>query len=82
MGSHPALGSGCREAQRGLWACSRQINALEWSIPPHISELGEHLSHVQVNVCQSKQSFLAADKLPAQGERMGLVSSTQGGFVV
>lgn len=70
---------------RGVASCSwlslpvgmqQQLNTLEGPIPAQISELGEHLLNVQVAVCQSKQSFLAAEKLPARGEWSRLVSST------
>lgn len=67
---------GLQGSSEGAGGCSRQLEALEWSVPPQLSELGEHLSNVRANLCQSKQTFL-----PAQGERSGLVSSTQGGFV-
>lgn len=72
-------GAGARKPG-GLRGCSMQLNTLKRSIPHQISALGEHFSNTQVNVCQSKQTFWAVDKLPAQGEWSRLEGSRRVGL--
>lgn len=62
----------------GVQGCSMQLNTLKFLTK---SQDWENIFlNTQVNVCQSKQTFRAAGKLPAQGERSGVVGSRRGGF--
>lgn len=64
----------------GVQGCSMQLNTLKFLTK---SQDWENIFwNTQVNVCQSKQTFRAAGKLPAQGEWSGVVGSRRGGFGV
>lgn len=73
-------GAEARKSGGGVQGCSMQLNTLKFLTK---SQDWENIFlNTQVNVCQSKQTFRAAGKLPAQGERSGVVGSRQGGFGV